>query len=103
MTWTADGNEKLTWRQRGSYWAAYVVAGAAAPRIVYFKRRLRGRAFVAFTTGNALMRFAAPQWVLPWGERHNARRDAARAKLTADLGREPTMEEMYAELTRRRR
>jgi len=93
----STGDEKWSRRQAASYLAVYVVAGAVAPRIVFFDGRLRGRALVAVTAGCALLKFAALQWPPPWGERHEAQRDAARAKLTAELGRKPTIEELVDE------
>ena len=80
------------------WFVALVVAGALAPRIVYFKGRLRGRALAIHTASNAMVMFGMRQWLAPWGRRHTARLDAAREQLAGELGREPTEAEILTHL-----
>ncbi len=89
---------KLTVREQAPYWAGLLLAGAAFPRVVYFKGWLRGRALLTSIVLDTAFRFAVLHWVRPWAARQTARMNTARAELTTELGREPTHEELAAKL-----
>ena len=85
-------------REMAPWVLGFVIAGAVAPRVVYFKGRLGGRRLAIYAVGDALLRFATKEWFFPWAREQHARFEATREELARELGREPSQEELTAKL-----
>ncbi|HEY1516493.1 MAG TPA: hypothetical protein VGF91_08745 [Solirubrobacteraceae bacterium] len=77
--------------------AVEFIAGAAFPRLAYRLRwpvRLRGWRLVAYIAFNTLLLFAVRAWVVPYFRDMAVEREHTRRHLRAELGREPTDDEV---------
>jgi hypothetical protein len=79
-------------------WAVFAVAGAAFPRIVYWRRRLGPRGQIVFAVCEMLYGFALRQFLLPHFRRMAKQTERAQEQLRRRLGREPTPDELIEHL-----
>ena len=89
------------WREVLEERALAFVGTAAFPRLAHWLRwptRLGPRGFLAYVAFNTFLLFALRTWVIPYLRRMAEEQERVKEELRAQLGREPTADELLAHL-----
>jgi len=92
---------QMRWQETVAYIVLAVVFLAAFPRLAYRLRwptRLGPRGLVPYIAWRTAFLFALRTWAVPYCERMAERQEQAKLELRGQLGREPTDNEVFAQL-----